>query len=344
MGSVKDLVVRQHPSPQEMGSGAFVFSDRYSVFDWGEMPDHVPNKGSSLCLMSAYFFAQLNQSGIRTHYTGLDGNHAMNVHLVNVVKPGVLAGGYDYSSFRSMQGNFVIPFEIIYRNTLPKGSSVFKRLREGSLSLLSMGLTEQPGEGDPLPRMFPDISTKYEAFDRYPDERKGESRAAFLRDLGGLSEEEAVMIDCITKEANKVITDGIGHAGLRNDDGKLEFAFTPERDLMVVDAIGTLDECRFTYPAGGRRIEVSKEIPRQWYRYRQPEWVAEVEAAKSTGNAEWRALVTQKPEPLPPRLLELLGMAYASSANAVLGKDVFDCPPLDTVVREYQRFKEIEMK
>ena len=56
MGSVKDLIIIKKPYGNELGIGRFVFSNRYSVFDWGEMPDHIKNKGASLCLISAYFF------------------------------------------------------------------------------------------------------------------------------------------------------------------------------------------------------------------------------------------------------------------------------------------------
>ena len=54
-----------------MGVGRFRFSDRYSVFDWGEMPDHIDGKGAALCLMGAYCFEQLEQKGVKTHYRGL---------------------------------------------------------------------------------------------------------------------------------------------------------------------------------------------------------------------------------------------------------------------------------
>jgi phosphoribosylaminoimidazole-succinocarboxamide synthase len=53
MGSVKDLPILKKQKEKEAGVGRFVFSDRYSVFDWGEMPDLVPNKGAALCLMGA---------------------------------------------------------------------------------------------------------------------------------------------------------------------------------------------------------------------------------------------------------------------------------------------------
>jgi len=35
---------------------------------------------------------------------------------------------YDYSVYTSRLKNFLIPLEIIYRNGLPEGSSVFKKL------------------------------------------------------------------------------------------------------------------------------------------------------------------------------------------------------------------------
>ena len=54
-----------------MGIGRFHFSDRYSVFDWGEMPDHIEGKGAALCLMGAYCFEHLEEKGVKTHYRGL---------------------------------------------------------------------------------------------------------------------------------------------------------------------------------------------------------------------------------------------------------------------------------
>ena len=71
MGSVKDLQIIRPPTQTEMGIGRFLFSDRYSVFDWGEMPDHIGGKGAALCLMGAYCFEQLEKKGVKTHYRGL---------------------------------------------------------------------------------------------------------------------------------------------------------------------------------------------------------------------------------------------------------------------------------
>ncbi|MEM2727184.1 MAG: phosphoribosylaminoimidazolesuccinocarboxamide synthase, partial [Archaeoglobaceae archaeon] len=70
MGSVKDLIVLKSPNGG-LGEGIFEFSNRYSVFDYGEMPDKIEGKGASLCLISAYFFEKLEKIGIKTHYDGL---------------------------------------------------------------------------------------------------------------------------------------------------------------------------------------------------------------------------------------------------------------------------------
>ena len=50
MGSVKDLQIIKKPTQEAMGVGRFLFSDRYSVFDWGEMPDHIEGKGAACVL------------------------------------------------------------------------------------------------------------------------------------------------------------------------------------------------------------------------------------------------------------------------------------------------------
>jgi len=65
MGSVKDLMVLEQPDSAKPGRARFIFSNRYSVFDWGEMPDHLNHKGEALALLSAYFFEKLEAMGIK---------------------------------------------------------------------------------------------------------------------------------------------------------------------------------------------------------------------------------------------------------------------------------------
>lgn len=162
MGSVKDLEIIKQPTRNSMGVGRFQFSDRYSVFDWGEMPDHIEGKGAALCLMGAYCFERLQEKGIRNHYRGLANKegklttfsklehptNVMEVNLVNILKPEARTEKgkqvYDYSTFTSNLTNFLVPLEIIYRNGLPEGSSIFKRLEEGSVTIEDLGLDHRP--------------------------------------------------------------------------------------------------------------------------------------------------------------------------------------------------------
>jgi len=66
MTSVKGFRVEEAATADSLGTGAFVFTDDYSVFDWGKMPDAIPNKGASLCAMGAANFERLESEGIPT--------------------------------------------------------------------------------------------------------------------------------------------------------------------------------------------------------------------------------------------------------------------------------------
>lgn len=347
MGSVKDVVVDIAPSDGAMGAGRFNFSDRYSVFDWGEMPDHISGKGASLCMMSAYFFEKMARRGVRTHYFGL-GNGAqtyelntptnsMDVQLVRILKPAARETDgrvdYDYGIFAAENSNFVIPLEVIYRNVLPPASSVFKRLKKGTLKIEDIGLDHEPQPGERLSPPMVDASTKYERFDRYPGWPE-------LRQLASLSPREEARIRQWTQVGNSVITEGVQRSGLDNLDGKFEFAFDPVRRLIVVDTMGTLDECRFTYNG----VDVSKQIPRDWYAFAQPEWKAQIDTAKDGGVEDWKSLVSIQPDPMPTELVEILEQVYASVANAVLDRKLFDAASLPQVVAEYGLFKDRMMR
>jgi phosphoribosylaminoimidazole-succinocarboxamide synthase len=344
MGSVKDLEVIKKPTSDKMGVGRFIFSDRYSVFDWGEMPDLIEGKGEALCLMGAYCFERLEEKGIKTHYRGLvdkDGqvvrfdeleqpSNVMEISLVNVYRPkqvtheGKLA--YDYSIYTPRLRNFLIPLEIIYRNGLPEGSSVFKRLEQRSTTFKELGLDHCPKPGEKLKKPIFDVSTKLEDKDRYVtwEEAKG---------LAGLSYGEVVEIRNLLLKVDRLISDLAARTGLVNEDGKIELAFDPSRRLMVVDVVGTLDECRFTY--GG--LHVSKEIARQYYK--KTEWYKEVEEAKRAekeGTSDWKKLVSASPPRLDARLKKTVSQMYQATTNEVTKRKLFGVPSLATTIEEMQ--------
>ena len=61
------------------------------------------------------------------------------------------------------------------------------------------------------------------------------------RSIAGLTDEEIAEIKAILLEANVLITKIASRANLTNEDGKVELAFDPQRKLILVNAIGTLD-------------------------------------------------------------------------------------------------------
>ena len=126
------------------------------------------------------------------------------------------------------------------------------------------------------------------------------------------------------------------NAGLKNEDGKIELAFDDKRRLMLVDVLGTLDECRFTF--GG--VHVSKEVARQFYK--KTTWYNDLEQAKkemeTKGIQDWKALCKSKPPKLDPKLKKVISQMYMSVANEMSGKKLFDSPKLPKVIAEYKEF------
>jgi len=336
MGSVKDLRIIQSPSEHDAGTGHFYFSDRYSVFDWGEMPDLIIGKGKALCIIGAFFFEKLETMGIKTHYQGLvsDGKvkslseltspvDLMQVSLVRVIKPKIENNIYDYSDYRNLPGNILIPLEVIYRNSLPAGSSVFRRMQNGSLNPGDLGLSKMPEPNDILPAPLLDVSTKLEVTDRYLNWQEAQN-------ISALSDTELSEIKNTTIEINKLISAVADKAGLVNEDGKVEYAFDSQRNLMLVDILGTPDECRFTYES----MPVSKEVARIYYR--NTAWFEVIEAAKKRDRTNWKNLVNEQPPKLPFRLFELICQLYQGACNEITQKEWFSTPPLIEVLQEIQ--------
>ena len=234
----------------------------------------------------------------------------MEIKLVNVVR--------DYDEIKKLKGNFLIPLEVIYRNTLPEGSSIFKRLERGEIKPEDLGLKEMPKPGQVLEEPIIDFSTKLEDIDRYLKRNEA-------MEITGLSEEEMENLIKVARKIDEIITRETRKAGILNEDGKIEFAFDENRELMVVDAVGTPDECRFRF----EETEISKEILRK--HYRKTEWYRRIQIFK--GEENWRKLVG-KPPRLPKELREAVSQMYMSCCNEITGRKIFDSPSLKEVVRK----------
>jgi phosphoribosylaminoimidazole-succinocarboxamide synthase len=340
MGSVKDLEVIRPVTEIGMGIGRFHYRDSTSVFDWKKNVVSIPFKGAALCLMSAVAFEKLKNQGINTHYQGLivddklvsmanlqSPTDTMQISLVNVFYPAFKNGHYDYSCFRPNMSNFLIPLEFIYRNSLPEGSSVFKRLSNKTLTLKNLGLNQHVLPGHRFHTPFLDVSTKFQSEDIYLNWFQAQEMAS-------LCDHEIKEIKAILTTVNEITNKLCGQANLSNEDGKIEFAFDSHANLMVVDSIATLDECRFM----SDDIPISKEGIRRYYR--QTKWYQETERSKAQakieGIADWQNLCQLDPEPLPQFLINLFSDLYTGTANAFIGRKIFDCPSLESSIYNYK--------
>ncbi|HET7324351.1 MAG TPA: phosphoribosylaminoimidazolesuccinocarboxamide synthase [Halococcus sp.] len=333
MTRVKQFRFEESASPEALGRGRFVFTDDYSVFDWGRMPDAIPKKGRSLCTMGAHNFSLLEAEGIPTHYRGVvaDGTeHALDeletpptemaIDLAHVPDLPVTSGSYDYDAFHTDAGkNYLIPLEIVFRNSVPVGSSLRSRRDPREVGL---DTADWPDEPVTLPEPVVEFSTKFEEQDRYLTHEEADQIAgrADLSDLTALA-----------REVNRIVTEQAESAGLTHEDGKIECLYT-DGEVRVADVVGTFDENRFSYDGQ----QVSKEVLRQYHKRTQPEWVAAVDAAKAEANeqgrADWRALCERDPEPLPGEVIETASDLYTAGANAYVGRELFDAPALSEAV------------
>ncbi len=336
MTSVKDFCIDEPATPDLLGRGSFVFTDDYSVFDWGKMPDEIPRKGASLCVMGGFNFELLETEGISTHYRGvvIDGEvkdledaieeegapTEMAIDLTQGPDLPFDNGTYDYETYHATgRENYLIPLEIVFRNTVPIGSSLRSRTTPDDHDL---DVDSWPDEPIDLSEPIIEFSTKYEEQDRYLS-RSEAAKIAGKADLDDLEH--------VARRVNELVTERATEIGLIHQDGKIE-CFYYDGDIRVADVVGTFDENRFTYEGQ----QVSKEVVRQYYKREHPVWVEAVNDAKeralAEGTADWRSICATSPPPLPRKVVQAASNLYAAGANAYTGFDVFDAPALNDAV------------
>ena len=344
MTSVKEFRVETPATADELGRGAFAFTDDYSVFDWGKMPDEIPDKGASLCTMGASNFELLEAEGVPTHYEGVrtdatDGAVSLDDALDSGAAPREMVialtqvpdlpfegddsedpSGYDYDAYHAEASeNYLVPLEVVFRNRVPVGSSLRSRTNPEDHGL---DLAEWPDEAVDLDEPVVEFSTKYEEQDRYLT-REEADRIAGAADIADL--------EAVAREVNRVVTDRAAEAGLVHEDGKIE-CLSYEGEIRVADVVGTFDENRFAYDGQ----QVSKEVIRQYHKRTQPEWVEAVSAAKAEaderGVADWKSLCERAPDSLDPDVIAVARDLYCAGTNAYVGREAFGAPSLDDAV------------
>ncbi len=325
-GSVKN--VRGNNASPEL---IFEYSNRYSVFDWGAMPDELPRKGEALARMAWDFFRLLDtRAGIPHHalapFECAPGvTNGMRVKRVQVLRPEFKNGKYDYSAYQTRPANALVPLEVIFRFGVPSGSSLLSRTSDPAYCQ-ELGLQVPPREGDRFDLPILEFSTKLETTDRYLSLQEAQ-------EIAGLTPQEFAQLKEVSAQAALNLKSIFAGIGVELWDGKVEFGFIPgrdpkQRDFMLVDSVGP-DELRLTFEG----VSLSKENLRQVYR--PTSWYKAVarakDIAKERGVKEWKEICVKElgesPAALPEQTLEGFSMIYLSLAQKIsstyFGQDVF---------------------
>jgi len=362
-GSVKDIYLIEKEDSDKSDELLFLFSDRYSVFDWGEMPDQLKNKGVALANMGELFFnllgtpftwqkwqagiglnheeevllKQLRHHGVSHHCLGLDKDHqnGLRVKRVDIHTPDFKNGRYNYERYRRAPVNALVPLEVIFRFGVPSGSSLLSRVGDIDYRRV-LGLVEAPKAGDRFSRPIIEYSTKLESSDRYLkyDEAQG---------IAGLSDMEFSKLHSLTSLIALRLRDLFTQAKIELWDGKFEFAFGSaqemgRREFVLVDSIGP-DELRLVK----NKQKLSKEFLRGFYR--ESNWLNKMKMAKEMAShrktQDWKSIMEHdlkvSPEGLSEDYLRVANAMYPSLANHLC-----QCFGQDLAFKEAMDLEELE--
>lgn len=343
-GSVKDIY-------QDNNDLIFKFSDRYSIFDWGEMPDLIPGKGLSLAKMTRAIYQELGQRGVRHHL--LPPLNETESAALRVQKFSLFKANYDpamrrfhYTKPKEHQ-QVALPLEVVFRYAVVVGSSFVQRSQDLNYlmtlgysqaeasqtqnvnlkSLLSSQSQEQI-QGYKLPRPVVEFFTKLEPQDR----RLSYEEAA---QISGLSLLELESLAQQTLQVADHLQNMFQQSGIELWDGKLEWAMdsaSEQNTWVLMDSIGP-DEIRISYQG----VHLSKELLRSFYR--ATPWYKQLQKAKAQAeqehNPEWKSYLQpeDKPEQLPADWLQVMSNLYQTLAEVVSpGSEVLKRDKLDQIV------------
>lgn len=346
-GSVK----RVYAAPGDGHWLWFQFTDDYSVFDWGKMPDTIERKGICLALLGAHFFERMEARGIPSHFkrlTNARGNSLslaqaasaqepvfMEVLKADVYRPRCVSilgqPVYAYPAIPENTTTRLVPLEVVFRFGMPAGSSLRSRLEKDPDYASQLGLTAIPGDNQWFDKPVLEFFTKLEPKDRLLTLSEALAISGLapqqFQSLAELALKAASELFLLFKEKNIELW-----------DGKFEFILHDGK-LLLADSIGP-DELRLIY----KGVHLSKEIIRQVYR--GTPWETSLkkaqQLARQRGNDDWKAICTdelgQKPERLSPEFKQKIDHLYGALVNHACAEPVLaNEPDLESLVESLSR-------
>lgn len=318
----------------------FEFSDRYSVFDWGAMPDQLKNKGDCLAVMAYMFFDLLSDSkkwkewaeskanivelknstafkkliaeGINSHCLYLSD---MNGEKLNNLTPS--------KNLKVKAVDVLRPSENIVDGKLKYDYTSYKDSPTNALVPLEIIFRFGVPEGSsllkraksPEYRKSIGLLNELKVNDRFENpiieySTKLEMTDRYLTkneayEISHLNKEEALELESLVSLLALRLKDIFKNIGIELWDGKFELAFSKEKDAKgnrTFILVDSIgpDELRLTY----KGIQLSKESIRRYYR--ETPWFNLAEKAKTMaverGVKDWKKICREELKSLPPHL------------------------------------------
>ncbi|MBY0470642.1 hypothetical protein K2X30_05690 [bacterium] len=358
-GSVKDLL---GPLPavdpkggRTVESAIFEYSDAFSVFDWGRMPDLLSGKGQALAVLAAEWFEmierpetwqafsktaeaqrlrksnkfgglfnelgeRLQKEGLPTHYLGLvsgDTSPVKPLRTGNVDQP--------LSRFAVRRVGVVKPTMTTVQGRVTPDYSPTRAAPAPKLIPLEVVFRFScPPGSSAIERLGIPAGTRWEfplleLFTKLePTDRPVDSVEGLA--ISGLTGSQMQELLFKTAWVAGLIKTLCENAGLELADGKLEWGLDQNGQIFLVDAIGP-DELRLLKNG----VQLSKEFLRGFYR-QQPWYDAVVRAKKEAadrGEVEWKKRVSVPVPALPEVYRETVSQMYRTLANELSGRKWF---------------------
>ncbi|MFD0480470.1 phosphoribosylaminoimidazolesuccinocarboxamide synthase [Nonomuraea thailandensis] len=264
-----------------------------------------PRQGEAICRMAVFNFRMLEEAGVPTHFRRFIPPATIEFDLARVPDP---AAGPPAPGER----NYLVPVQVLFRNELPQGSSVHRRLADGELTPAVIGLRTIPAAGAKLERPFIEYATMLDDVNRFIS--RGEAQR-----LAGLNSEHFQAMHDTAIKVNEVLTGHAAKVGLSHCDGKAEFLLSSDARLVLADSPGTPDESRLMYNG----VHCGKQVLRNWYVANGLDMPTRQLIADGVPRSQW-----PQPAPLPPEFLPAMSDLYRSLSETWTGECRWNAPDL----------------